>query len=58
MAAPRAEPAAGPPVPLVAVTGKVSPRPEQLFMATNHPSGFGSASDSVFYSAEGALMFR
>lgn len=58
MAAPQAEGAAAALPPLVAVTGKVSPRPEQLFMATNNPSGFSSANDSLFYSSEGALVFR
>ncbi|KAL4421984.1 hypothetical protein ABPG77_011007 [Micractinium sp. CCAP 211/92] len=56
MAAP--QPAAEAPAPLVAVTANVSPRPEQLFMATNHPSGFASSSESLFYSSEGVLVFR
>lgn len=42
----------------MAVTANVSPRPEQLFMATNHPSGFASSSESLFYSSEGVLVFR
>ncbi|KAL4431105.1 hypothetical protein ABPG75_006361 [Micractinium tetrahymenae] len=59
MAAQRAEPAAEAPLPpLVAVTGSVSPNPEQLFMATNNPAAFGSTNESLFYSADGALVFR
>lgn len=44
--------------PLVAVTGQVSPEARQLYMATDNPKTLSRTSHSLFYAADGALVFK
>lgn len=51
-----AAPQPAPLPPLVTVTGKVSPKTEQLYMCTNNTGTMSN--ESLFYSTGGLLMFR